>query len=58
MGRTPFDDWWYEYSVANGWQMELSRAVSASACVPLAFEPLRLRPYYDDIDVHALAACA
>jgi predicted acylesterase/phospholipase RssA len=25
--------------------------VAASACVPLVFEPLRLRPHYDDIEV-------
>jgi hypothetical protein len=33
------------------WEMELSRAVAASACVPLVFEPLRMRAAYDGIDV-------
>jgi predicted acylesterase/phospholipase RssA len=42
---------WYEYNAPNNWQMELSRAVAASACVPLVFEPLRLRPYYDELEV-------
>jgi len=40
---------WCKYSPAHYWQMELSRAVAASACVPLVFEPLRLRSYYEDI---------
>jgi hypothetical protein len=31
--------------------MELSRAVAASACVPMVFEPMRLRQYYRDIEV-------
>jgi predicted acylesterase/phospholipase RssA len=42
---------WYEYSPADGWQMELSRAVVASACVPLVFEPLRLGAHYENIDI-------
>jgi predicted acylesterase/phospholipase RssA len=42
---------WSAYDAAVGWQIELSRAVAASACVPPVFEPLRLRKSYDDIDV-------
>src|SRR5262249_40437716 len=33
------------------WQMELSRAVAASACVPTVFEPMRLNRYFQDIEV-------
>ena len=42
---------WYEYKPDVSWQIELSRAVAASACVPLVFEPLRMRKAYDDVDV-------
>jgi hypothetical protein len=42
---------WCEYDPDVGWQIELSRAVAASACVPLVFEPLRMCKAYDDIDV-------
>jgi predicted acylesterase/phospholipase RssA len=46
---------WAEYDKDSdsetGWRMELSRAVAASACVPAVFEPLRLHPYYRDIDI-------
>jgi len=42
---------WHSYSPANGWQMALSRAVAASACVPLVFEPLRLDASYGGIEV-------
>jgi predicted acylesterase/phospholipase RssA len=46
---------WSEYDTKDDvqaqWQMELSRAVAASACVPAVFEPMRLNRYYDDIDV-------
>lgn len=42
---------WHQYNQAAGWQIELSRAVAASACVPLVFGPLRLQKAYDAIDV-------
>lgn len=42
---------WYEYDLVNRWQMDLSRAVAASACVPMVFEPLRLASHYKDIVV-------
>lgn len=34
---------WNYYNQAAGWQIELGRAVAASACVPFIFEPLQLR---------------
>jgi hypothetical protein len=40
---------WYEPSAR--WQMELGRAVAASACVPLIFEPLVIDGAYDGIRV-------
>ena len=40
---------WYEPAVK--WQMELGRAVAASACVPLIFEPLSIDGAYDGIRV-------
>jgi len=42
---------WCEYDPSVGWRIELSRAVAASACVPLVFEPLRLQSAYDDVEV-------
>jgi predicted acylesterase/phospholipase RssA len=42
---------WCEYKPVVGWQIELSRAVAASACVPLVFEPLRMHKAYDAVDV-------
>jgi len=42
---------WCQYKPVVGWQIALSRAVAASACVPLVFEPLRMHSAYDDVDV-------
>lgn len=38
---------WARYDSASGWQIELSRAVAASACVPLIFAPLELAQDYE-----------
>jgi predicted acylesterase/phospholipase RssA len=42
---------WSWYEPAAQWQMELGRAVAASACVPLIFEPLVIDGAYDGIRV-------
>jgi len=42
---------WHYYVPAKNWQIKLARAVSASACVPGLFEPLRIDDAYDDIKV-------
>jgi len=42
---------WHYYVPAKHWQITLARAVSASACVPGLFEPLRMDDAYDDIKV-------
>jgi predicted acylesterase/phospholipase RssA len=43
---------WSEYDDAVGWQIELGRAVAASACVPMVFAPLRLGQHYEQsVDV-------
>ena len=39
------------YAPGAGWQMELGRAVAASACVPGIFAPLRIADAYDGIQV-------
>ena len=39
---------WSEYAPEAGWQIELGRAVAASACVPGIFDPLRLAGHYGD----------
>ena len=38
---------WHWYYPGSSWQMELARAVSASACVPGLFEPLRIDDAYE-----------
>jgi hypothetical protein len=42
---------WAWYAPEAGWQMELGRAVAASACVPGIFAPLRIDDAYDGIQV-------
>ena len=42
---------WSQYDEKVGWQIELGRAVAASACVPMVFAPLRLTNYYDGIEL-------
>ena len=43
---------WSTYDTNVGWQIELGRAVAASACVPMVFAPLRLgRHYEQDVEV-------
>ena len=42
---------WAWYAPESGWQMELGRAVAASACVPGVFAPLRIDGAYDGIQV-------
>jgi predicted acylesterase/phospholipase RssA len=43
---------WSWYEPAKGWQMELGRAVAASACVPGIFAPLEIPSAYKDVHVH------
>ena len=38
---------WHLYDPESKWQMELARAVAASACVPGLFEPLRIDDAYE-----------
>ena len=38
---------WHWYDSGSKWQMKLSRAVAASACVPGLFEPLRIDDAYE-----------
>jgi predicted acylesterase/phospholipase RssA len=38
---------WHWYDPGSQWQMELARAVAASACVPGLFEPLRIDDAYE-----------
>jgi hypothetical protein len=40
---------WSWYSPEAGWQIELARAVAASACVPGVFAPLEIASGYKDI---------
>jgi predicted acylesterase/phospholipase RssA len=42
---------WSEYSEQHSWQMEVGRAVAASACVPFVFAPIRIDNAYDGIKV-------
>jgi predicted acylesterase/phospholipase RssA len=42
---------WSRYEPQANWQMELGRAVAASACVPMVFEPLVIDGIYPDIQV-------
>lgn len=43
---------WSTYDTNVGWEIELGRAVAASACVPTVFAPLRLgRHYEQDVEV-------
>jgi hypothetical protein len=42
---------WSWYEPTAGWQMELGRAVAASACVPLVFAPLEITGAYQDVHV-------
>jgi predicted acylesterase/phospholipase RssA len=42
---------WSWYVPAAGWQMELSRAVAASACVPGIFSPLTIADAYEGLQV-------
>jgi predicted acylesterase/phospholipase RssA len=42
---------WSQYDEKVGWQIELSRAVAASACVPMLFAPLRLASCYDGMEL-------
>ena len=37
---------WSMYDKSAGWQIRLARAVTASACVPMVFAPLRIGQYY------------
>jgi predicted acylesterase/phospholipase RssA len=37
---------WSAYDKDLGWQIRLARAVTASACVPMVFAPLRIGQYY------------
>ena len=42
---------WSWYQPGAGWQMELSRAVAASACVPGVFAPLEIAGAYEGLQV-------
>ena len=42
---------WSWYEPAKGWEMELGRAVAASACVPGIFAPLEIPGAYKDLHV-------
>jgi predicted acylesterase/phospholipase RssA len=42
---------WSWYEPQAGWQMELGRAVAASACVPGVFAPLEIEGAYRDVRV-------
>jgi predicted acylesterase/phospholipase RssA len=42
---------WSWYEPEAGWQMELARAVAASAAVPGIFAPLNLGQSYEDVDI-------
>ena len=42
---------WHGYDTDTGWRMPLAKAVSASACVPGVFSPLRIEGSYPDLDV-------
>ncbi len=41
----------HDYKPDAGWRMPLAKAVSASACVPGVFAPLRIEGSYPDLDV-------
>jgi len=45
---------WHWYDPGSNWQMELARAVSASACVPGILEPLRIDNAYEDYQVQLI----
>lgn len=42
---------WSWYEPAARWQIQLGRAVAASACVPMLFAPLRIDDAYDGVQV-------
>lgn len=42
---------WSNYSPRAGWQIELGRAVAASACVPGVFSPLQLKSDFTDSSI-------
>jgi predicted acylesterase/phospholipase RssA len=42
---------WSWYEPQAGWQMELGRAVAASACVPGVFAPLRIDSAYENFQI-------
>lgn len=42
---------WSWYSPAAGWQIDVARAVAASACVPGVFTPLEIKDVYEGVDV-------
>jgi predicted acylesterase/phospholipase RssA len=42
---------WSWYSPQAGWQIDVARAVAASACVPGVFTPLEINGAYEDLDV-------
>jgi len=42
---------WAWYAPDAGWQMEIARAVAASACVPGVFAPMRITSAYDNVEV-------
>jgi predicted acylesterase/phospholipase RssA len=42
---------WHNYEPGANWQISVARAVAASACVPLLFEPLRLDNAYDGYQI-------
>ena len=43
---------WAWYEPDAGWQIQLARAVAASAAVPGIFEPLNLGQSYQDVEIH------
>jgi predicted acylesterase/phospholipase RssA len=45
---------WHWYDPGSNWQMELARAVSASACVPGLFDPLRIDEAYEGYEVQLI----
>jgi predicted acylesterase/phospholipase RssA len=45
---------WHWYDPGSKWQMELARAVSASACVPGILEPLRIDDAYEGYQVQLI----
>ncbi|HUR71377.1 MAG TPA: patatin-like phospholipase family protein [Candidatus Limnocylindrales bacterium] len=45
---------WHWYDPGSKWEMELARAVSASACVPGLFEPLRIDDAYEGVQAQLI----